>query len=232
MKGIIYYTHHIVREDIAIVCRKYIKQVVLPIVSVSHYPLDFGENYVIDLPSNVLTMFKQTLLAIEKSAAEIIFFCEHDVLYHPNHFDFVPPRKDVYYYNLNVWHLDTDTGQALTYDRMKMTSGLCAHRDILIEHYSKKIETIENDPRGFSRKRLGFEPGKADPYGWEAWHSEKPNINIKHGLNVTKKRFKLEEYRCRNRIKDSWVLAEEVPYWGKTMGRFNEFLKETERRIQ
>jgi hypothetical protein len=228
MKGIIYYTHHLLREDIALVCRRYMKQAGLPIVSVSHYPIDMGENHVVDWSPNLLTMFKQILLALEKSTAEIIFFCEHDVLYHPSHFDFVPEKNNVYYYNLNVWHLDSDTGKALTYDRMKMVSGMCSYRDIVIDHYSRKIKRIEAE--GFSRRRSGgFEPGKIgplEPYGWKAWRSELPNINIKHGLNVTKKRFKLEQYRCRDRIKDSWVLADDVPYWGKTKGRFNQFLRE------
>ena len=111
MKGIIYYSHSLVPENIAIVCRKYVRQSGLPIVSVTHYPVDLGENYVVDMPINVFSMFKQTLIGLEKNPAKYIFFCEHDVLYHPSHFDFIPPTDDVYYYNMNVWHVDTATGR-------------------------------------------------------------------------------------------------------------------------
>jgi len=39
--------------------------------------------------------------------------------------------------------VDTADGKALYYDGMKMVSGLVAVRDILIEHYTKKIAWVE-----------------------------------------------------------------------------------------
>ena len=48
-------------------------------------------------------MFKQILAGLEALDTDIVFFCEHDVLYYPSHFDFRPLKKDVIYYNTNVW---------------------------------------------------------------------------------------------------------------------------------
>jgi len=174
-------------------------------------------------------MFRQILKGIEETQTDFIFLTEHDVLYHPSHFEFTPPRTDVYYYNKNVWALDVNTGQALYYDGMKQVSGLVAHRDLLLAHYRKRIAMVEKD--GFTRK-MGFEPGKparhggVDDYGYEYYESRFPNIDLKnHGSGVTRGRFKLSEYRCRKRIEGSWVLADEIPHWGKTKGRVDEFLR-------
>jgi len=230
-KGIIYYTNNKLPEHIAITCRKYIKASGLPIVSVSQYPLDFGGNYVMDVPSAILSMFKQIQKALLISTADIIFHCEHDMLYHPSHFDFIPPRNDTYYFNLNVWAVDDVSGQALYYDNMKMSSGLCAYRNILLEHYTGKLKWIEEHGK-FSQRLMGYEPGrklsrKREDYPWDTWKSEHPNIDIKGTHNITRKRFSLDQYQSPKRIAASWTLADSVPFWGKTKGRFDEFLKDT-----
>lgn len=229
MRGIIYYTNNILPEHIAVVCRKTISEIGLPIISVSQYPIDFGENHVVDYPSAILSMFKQIKYALEKSTADIVYHCEHDCLYHPSHFEFVPPRTDTYYFNTNVWAVDADSGQALYYDGMKMTSGLCASRKILLEHYEHKLDWIERNGK-FSQRLMGYEPGRKmskgrDDYPWETYRSECPNIDIKGLHNITRKRFSLDEYRSRRQLKKSWKLRRKVPHWGKTKGRVNEFLR-------
>jgi hypothetical protein len=69
--------------------------------------MKFGKkNIVVDIKEpKYLDMFTKILKALEASEAEVIFFAEHDVLYHPKHFDFIPPKRDVFYYNINVWAL-------------------------------------------------------------------------------------------------------------------------------
>jgi len=232
MKGIVYYTNNRCQERLAkavrLNLRRWCKD--MPIVSVSQYPLDFGKNITVPYESSILSMFKQNLVGVEASEADIIFFAEHDIFYHPTHFDFTPQRTDTYYYNTNVWAVDDDSGQCLYYDGMKMVSGLVAHREILIEHYRKKIERVERE--GFSHRKIGFEPGKKvskgrhDDYDWNIFRSERPNVDIKGSHNITRKRFKLEDYRSRRHIAPSWTLADSVPYWGKIQGRFDDFLRD------
>jgi glycosyltransferase involved in cell wall biosynthesis len=229
-KGMLYYTDNCAEERILGVVRNQLNKVQNghQLVSVSQYPIDFGENIELPIGRSVLSMFKQILEGLERLTSEIVFFTEHDVLYHESHFDFTPPRNDVYYYNDNVWALDSKTGQALYYKGMKQVSGLCAYRELLLEHYRKRVEIVERD--GFTR-RMGFEPGKkkrhggVDNYGYRYFTSEHPIVDIKHSNCLTPGRFKLEQYRCRERIKDSWILADEIPYWGKTKGRFEDFLR-------
>ncbi len=235
MKGIIYYTHNKCQERILLTCRKQLQKCAdlygMPIVSVSLFPIPFGNNVVMDMDSSELSMFKQILKALETIDTDIVFHAEHDVLYHPSHFEFTPPREDTYYFNINVWSVNASDGQALFYEGMRMTSGLVANRQILIEGYKRKIYWSEKD--GFSRRRIGFEPGRRlssetrkDDYPWENFKSAYPNVDIKHDDNITRKRFQLSDYRCAERIKDSFTLADEIPHWGKTKGRFEQFLRE------
>ena len=142
MKGILYYTDNQCQERILLAVRKQLIKCVgySAIVSVSQYPIDFGENIVLNVKRSITSMFQQIVAGLEALQSDIVFLAEHDVLYHPSHFDFIPPEKDVYYFNTNVWTVKSDTGEALFFDGARRTSGLVAYRDILLEDYMKKVE--------------------------------------------------------------------------------------------
>jgi len=226
-KGIIYYTDNHLDSTIANKVQEQLNKIGLPIVSASLKPINFGKNICLPLERGYLTMFKQILAALEASTADIIYFCEHDVLYHPSHFDFTPPKKDTYYYNENVWKVDSNTGRALFY-YTKQTSGLCAYRDLLIQHYKERVKRVEAE--GFSRK-MGFEPGTHSPpngvdhFKPEAYWSEVPNVDIRHTKNLTESRWSQDQFRSQRSCK-GWKIETGVPCWGKTQDRFTEFLKE------
>ena len=131
-KGIVYYTHNVGDEKIMEACRKQLKKGMKEkhIVSVSSLPVNLGTNIVspqIKEPK-FLDMFTKILKGLEASTAEVIFFAEHDVLYHPSHFKFIPARKDVYYYNTNVWRVRQSDGHSLFCDNLQQLSGLVAYR--------------------------------------------------------------------------------------------------------
>jgi hypothetical protein len=226
-KGLVYYTDNQCEERIALTVRKQILKSCngYPIISVSQYPIDFGKNIVFPESRSHKTMFKQILKGIEEIDTDIIFFVEHDILYHPSHFDFVPPEKNKYYYNVNTWKLRSKDGQALHY-LTQQVSGLCAYRELLLEHYKTRVARVEKE--GFTRK-MGFEPGNhsfprgIDNYKYEIWRSEYPNVDIRHGGNLTGSRFKKRQFR--NKPKE-WLMVDEIPFWGKTKNRFDDFLRD------
>ena len=199
------------------------------ITSVTLAPVDFGDIRVVmtRLERGHLTMFQQILAGLELSDADIIFLAEHDVLYDSSHFDFTPPSDELVYYNENVWKVDQETGRALHY-ACRQTSGLCAYRSVLLEHYRKRVELVKE--HGFSRK-MGFEPGthgrpeRVDLLHSEAWMSPKPNIDIRHKHNLTPSRWRKDQFRDKRHCQ-GWTEADEVPGWGRTKGRFAEFLTE------
>jgi len=232
VKGILYYTDNRLREDVSKACINQINKSRngYPIVSVSQKPMDFGTNIVMDIGRSQLSMFKQILAGLRAIETDIVFFCEHDCLYNSSHFDFTPPKKDIYYFNTNVWSVRADTGETLHYDGMKKTSGLVAYKGILLEHYTDKVKLIEKE--GWSQKKHGFEPGRKkskgrpNDYDWECFESAYPYVDIKHDSNITKTRWSIKQYRRREERLKSWVKADGIPYWGKTEGRFDDFIKE------
>jgi glycosyltransferase involved in cell wall biosynthesis len=225
--GMVYYTDNRLDPRIMDVVQKQLQQCCNghQIISVSLKPIDFGKNITLPLERGYLTMFKQILAGIEACDSEIIFLVEHDVLYHPSHFDFTPPKKDVFYYDENRWFVDAVSGRALFYNA-KSTSMLCAYRSLLIEHYRKRVDRVQKE--GFTY-RLGFEPGNhpfprgVDHYGSEAYLAKFPSIDIRHGKNLTASRWTKEEFRNKKNLY-AWTEADEVPGWGKTRGCFNQIM--------
>lgn len=208
-KGIIYYTDNSLNLKIAHKVQKNLKNMGLPIVSASLKPMDFGKNVCLPLKRGYLTMFKQILGALEASTSEVIFFAEHDVLYSPSHFKFEPLRKDIFYYNQNVWRLRTTDGFAVHYDCNQL-SGLCCYRELAIGYYKDLIIKIEKE--GWNRRR-GFEPGTHDNR-WEAWKSEYPNVDIRHGKNLTLSKWSPADFRNSKYCVD-WRESYAIPFWGK-----------------
>jgi glycosyltransferase involved in cell wall biosynthesis len=228
-KGIVYYSDCRGDETILRAAQEQLARAVNghEIVAVTLAPLDYGDIRVIlaRLERGYLTMFRQILAGLELSNADVIFFAEHDVLYHPSHFDFTPPDSSKVYYNENVWKVSADDGRALFY-HTKQTSGLCAYREVLLEHYRKRVDLVEE--HGFTR-RMGFEPGthgrseRVDDLKSEAWMSEFPNVDIRHGDNLTPSRWRQDQFRNQRSCR-GWKEADEVPGWSETKGRFWEFL--------
>ncbi len=224
-KGIIYYTDNEIDEAIK---RPVIKQLVkiakdknLSIVtSALRRRLDFGDKniYFPTVKRGYLAMFKQIVAALEHSSADVIFFCEHDVLYHPSHFDFTPTDRNTFYYNQNVWFLRLADGHALHYD-VNQLSGLCGFKEELLTHFRERLQRIEKE--GFSRK-MGFEPMTHGRIKWNnvyklgTWKSQYPNIDIRHGDNVTGQRWKKEQFRNKKLLINWQETDDEIPGWGKT----------------
>lgn len=213
-KGIIYYTDNQLNFKIAYRCRRQIRRIGLPIVSCSLKPIDnMGKNIYLKLKRGYLTYFKQILTALEASESDIIFFCEHDVLYHKSHFDFIPPKKDVYYYDTNFWRLRLIDGHAITYDTCQVNF-ICAYRDLLINNYRERIKRIEalgnvsDKEIGSLARKMGFEPGthnrkeRIDMNISEKYYAEFPSIDIRHETNLTASRWKKEQFRDQRNCRD------------------------------
>lgn len=228
-KGAIYYTDN--RLDGTLIgdtVRRNILKVTkgMDLVSVSLKPIDFGRNFTLDMERGKLTMFKQILKALEESNADIIYFLEHDVLYHPTHFQFFPYGDDAYFYNEHTYKVRAEDGHALFY-YCKQTSGLCGYRSLLIEHYRKRVDKVEKD--GYSQ-HMGYEPGCHSPprgvdnFKAKRWMSRFPNVDIRHDRNLTANRWDRSKFRNKNACL-GWRETDNIPGWGVTKGRFEEFLK-------
>jgi hypothetical protein len=203
---IIYYTNNKLDKKIMEIVQAQLLKMNIPIINISLSPMNFGTNIVLNLSPSVITMFKQILTGLNSSTADYVFFTEHDVLYHPSHFDFVPSRDDVYYFNTNVWRWKYPEDYFITYDHLISLSGICANRLLLKRHYEKRLAHIES--RGWEdgrdpnwARKIGYEPGKPRRKGGfldEKTDERKslfPNIDIRHKRTITPPKVTLDSFR-------------------------------------
>jgi len=226
-KGIIYYTDNKLEEPIFSMVQKRLLDTGLPIVSCSLKPMDFGKNICLKgLKRSYPTMVIQILTALENLDTEYVFFCEHDVLYHPSHFDFIPERDDIYYYNVNNWRWLYKTSTAITYNELTSLSSLCVNRKLAIEHYKMRLKKIEEWGLDKVRSReprwarlWGYEPGtkKRRRGGFsdeehERRKSEYPNIDIRHPGTFSKPKITLDSFK---HAPTNWreIPIDEIPGW-------------------
>lgn len=196
-KGILYYTNNQLNIKLALICKNWIAKSGLPITSVSLKPTKFGNNISLPLESGYETLYKQILTGLMAMKEDVVFFCEHDDLYHPSYFDFTPKDNRTYYYNGNYWYVRLTDGFAIRYN-VSPLSGLCAYRDILINHFQERVDLIKKD--GFSY-HMGFEPMTHKRVNWKNWYefevyqSPIPTIDLCHGGNLTRKRWSQDQFR-------------------------------------
>lgn len=199
------------------------------LTTVSRQPIEFGDvNLVLEGERSAVMMHKQILAGLEKMTTDLVFLVESDVLYHKSHFEFIPPDTETFFYNEHTYKVDADSGAAVFY-YTKQVSGCCAYRTLLLEHYQKRVARILAE--GKFDLKIGYEPGCHQfPRGIDdrkaaRWMSPFPNVDIRHGHNITKTRWRQEDFRDP-RACQGWKIVDEIPGWGKTKGRFPDFLAE------
>lgn len=213
-KAIIYYSDN--RIDGAVLndaCRKTLIDSGLPIISVTHRPIDFGKNITVNKRPSGRSLIEQVIIGLENTDADFVYLTEHDCLYHPSHFEIV---SGVVAYNTNYWRL-TPLGYHLHPRTKPVLSACMGPRRLLLDAMRKKLETyiaVEADyvRRGINiekeRVRFMYEPGRGHgPSGsqWKCWlaESELPCVDVRHENNFTGKGFLLK-----------WKYQNELPFWG------------------
>ena len=168
MKKILYYTDNNIDSDIQQKCIKQLLKANIPIVSVSWKPMDLGTNIVVGEghPRSDETIFWQITTGAMECLNDIVYLAEHDVLYHPSHFDFVPKKKGVLYYNTNRyrWRLSDNKKWFWKSSNIAGRSQIAGFGDTICDHFN-----------GIHAKKRTFK-------------SKCPNVDIRHDKNLTKGR--------------------------------------------
>lgn len=209
-KGIIFYTDNQLNLKIAHKVQNALRKTGIPITSSSLKSMsNFGDNIHLPLERGIDTYFKQIIAALEKSNAEIVYMCEHDVIYHPSHFDFIPPQKDKFYYNQNFWRIRPQVDDLAVHWDANQVSGLIAYREYLLKWYKEKYANMLKN--GFDRS---YEPGGRDASQYEVFKSAYPNIDIRHDKNLTKSKWSLDDFRDKSTSK-GWEEStiDKIPGW-------------------
>jgi hypothetical protein len=179
------------------------------LVSVSHNPIDFGQNIVVDLPRHHLSIYKQALIGAKVAKTEYIALCEDDVLYSPEHFKHRPSRGK-FAYNLGHWNIYTWGDPLFTWKGRRNLGQLICERDLFIEAMEERFAKYPDDG-----VELGIwaEPGKYERLlgvtvrETEEFWTNPPNVAFSHQSALSYaglgERKRLGELR-----------ANSIPYWG------------------
>jgi hypothetical protein len=213
-KGILFYTDNALNMRLARLCRATIAAAGLPITSVTLKPTNFGRNIVLAEERGYRTLFRQIEIGLAAMTEDIVYFCEHDDLYHSAHFEFTPPDDKTFYYNGNWWQVRLSDGLAVHYDLTPL-AGLVAYREPLLTHFRERNALIAEKGFGYW---MGFEPmthGRVkwqNWYGFEVFQPNTPNVDLAHRGNLTTKRFTQERFIRKPKF---WDVADSahVPGW-------------------
>lgn len=174
----------------------------LPIISVSHKPIDLGINICVgDVGVSGYNMFRQVLIGCEAATTKYIISAEADCLYPPDYFTFVPPRDDIPYRNSNLYVMG-DNRNYFYYKKEGATHAQVVNREFYIETLKKLFKDApqwsveeKNFPKERHRREDVFDK-------IEYFRTENPVIQIK-----THRGMRYYTHSDRTPIYD-------LPYWG------------------
>jgi hypothetical protein len=186
-----------VQENILKVCGK------LPIISVSHKPIDFGKNICVgDVGTSGFNMFRQVQIACTEAKTPFVISAEADCLYPPDYFTFIPQRLDACYRTDNLYVMP-DQRDFFFHKKEGATHAQIVGR----EFYLKTLETLfegapewNTEEKNFPKERFR----KTDIFDEILyWKTENPVFQIK-----THKGMRYYTHSERTPISS-------LPYWGE-----------------
>jgi len=178
----------------------------LPIISVTHKPIDFGKNIVVgDVGTSGFNMFRQVQIACREAKTKFVLSAEADCLYPPDYFTFVPPKDDKCYRNKNLYVMP----QHRAYFWKKEEGATHAQvigRKFYLEALDKLFEGAPDwsvEERSFPKERTHR---KQEDIFWpkdiEFYETQNPVVQIKTSQSM------------RHFTKSDRQNRSELPYWG------------------
>jgi len=122
----------------------------LPIISVSHKPLDLGKNICVgEVGHSYLNAFRQILIGAQAAETEWLIFAEDDFIYPPEYFQFNPSDENLYRYD-NVWMVYRRGGWF--YKTPPISGAQIAKRDYVVQEFTSYLE---GQPEWFDGEHRG-----------------------------------------------------------------------------
>ena len=213
--SVIYYTANRIPPTFANKIRENIKEVSggIPIISVSHHPIDFGTNIVVDDEVSHVQIYRNALIGAKEATTKYICLAEDDVLYTPDHFTY-KPTKGKFAYNLNVWSLFT-WGDPIFHQkeggRRNMYSLVC-ERNLFIQAMEERFRVWPDDDK--IDLSVWAEPSKYEKYlgvkvqEWDPFYSEVPLVAFSH-------QTALSFGNLGKRKKQGQIKLDRIPFWNR-----------------
>jgi hypothetical protein len=185
----------------------------LPIISITHNPMDLGENICVGkVGSSGFNMFRQCLIGCEAAKTKFIISAESDCLYPPDCFTFRPERDDACYRNNNLYVM----GHRRDYFYYK-GEGATHSQIVGREFYINRLKYLFRDApmwcveeKNFPKERYRQE----DVFNKiEYYTTENPVFQIKTGRGM------------RHYTNSERIPIYELPYWGSGKDIYNKYIK-------
>jgi len=211
----------------------------IPIVSVSHKPIDLGTNICIGEHRRSWTMlYRQLLKGLYIAKTKYIGIVEHDCFYTREHLEYIPPSDDKFYYNENMWLVSWDErkpdkkGNYTRFwtERLALSQMVC-NREIYINALEGRLDLIDEDRQAFKKIDHVNEPGVSKVSEKREKLMQRANSGSSAYIRYLLPDFiELEQYETfNNEIPNLDVRhggnftgprrgnrpVTEVPYWGK-----------------
>lgn len=197
---------------------EYHKQVLLEaigdaeLITVSRIPTDMGKgiNLIQTETPSASNVYWQMLRAAKLATTKYIAVAESDSLYCQDHFNFKPPRDDVFYYNLSHWSLFSWDENMFSWRNRKGNWTMIANREFVIEALEERFakypsgtppESTGELGRWRSDKQLGLKQRKSEDF-----YTYTPIINLNH-------EFGLDDRAKRHWKRHGTLRANSIPYW-------------------
>ena len=138
-----------------------------PIISVSQQPIDFGENICVgDIGRSWLSLYKQLFEGVRRAKTKYVAMAEHDCVYAPEHFRWIPPREDTFYYNDNCWLVQHSSltkpelnGLYSYWPKRYALSQLICNRELLKQVIDKRLNILDKGRNFIKQIAHIAEPG-------------------------------------------------------------------------
>ena len=197
-----------------------------PLISVSHEPMDFGENIVVGEKDGVVkgrshrNIYRQILIGAKHAKSKYVAMDEDDILYSYSHFHTHVPKSDTFLYDMQKLSIFTWTKPPMYSFRTKrkVVNQLIAPREMLIEAMEERFDSIPKlHAKGMTDEQIDSkwgDPGRYEnllgitPRKTEEFHSSVPSIVFTH-----EEAFGYLNHGRRKRLGD--IRMYDIPEWGK-----------------
>jgi len=202
MSVIVYYSCGAANETLLEAVRKNLTKMagVIPIISVTDTPIDFGQNIVIPAGKRGYNdLFNRMMIGVEAAPENsIIYLAEDDVFYTASHFVKTPQDDEAVYFNTNRYYWAVGQDSYLPMSGTQAWSQGMFRREYMLTALKKYFASTERDADLHVRH---YE-----------WQSAKPNVDIRHGANFTRNGREKNLYLAGRSKK----VVRSIPQWGST----------------
>ena len=187
----------------------------LPIISVSHKPIELGKNICVgDVGVSGFNMFRQVEIACKEATTKFVISAEADCLYPPEYFTYEPERDDVCYRNSNLYVMP-DKRDFFFYKEEGATHAQVIGRQFYLDRLAELFKGAPQwspEEKNFPKERLRKED-VFDKKEIVHYRTENPVFQIK-----THRGMRYYTHSDRTPVYD-------LPYWGSGKLIYKEFVK-------